>query len=79
MTLFAKVPSAINSKPSLSLLATGFTRKLLSSNASLARKVKSLEKKYNEQFRVVFEAIYNLMDASEKKASRKIGFKREKE
>jgi phage regulator Rha-like protein len=54
-------------------------RKMLSSNASLARKVKALEKKYDEQFRVVFEAIYNLMDASEKKTTRRIGFRREKE
>jgi hypothetical protein len=53
-------------------------RQLLSSNASLARKVKALEKKYDEQFKVVFEAIYNLMDASEKKTKRQIGFKREK-
>jgi hypothetical protein len=53
-------------------------RQMLSSNASLARKVKALEKKYDEQFKVVFEAIYNLMDASEKKTKRQIGFKREK-
>lgn len=30
-------------------------RKMLASNAALARKVKSLEKKYDEQFAVVFE------------------------
>jgi phage regulator Rha-like protein len=51
-------------------------RKMLASNAQLARKVKALEKKYDEQFRVVFEAIYQLMDTSEKKAARKIGFER---
>jgi len=51
-------------------------RKMLSSNASLARKVKALEKKYDEQFKVVFEAIYNLMETSKTK-KRKIGFKRE--
>jgi hypothetical protein len=53
-------------------------RKLLASNASLARKIKALEKKYDEQFRIVFEAIYKLMEPTEKK-QRKIGFKREKE
>jgi len=53
-------------------------RKMLISNASLARKVKALEKKYDEQFRVVFEAIYSLMDASEKKTNKKIGFNRER-
>ncbi len=54
-------------------------RKMITSNASLAKKVKALEKKYNEQFRVVFEAIYNLMDASEKKTIRRIGFSGGKE
>jgi hypothetical protein len=51
-------------------------RKLLSSNASLARKIKSLEKKYDEQFRVVFEAIYKLMEPAQNKKRRKIGFNR---
>ena len=51
-------------------------RKLLSSNADLARKVKSLEKKYDEQFRVVFEAIYKLMEPAENKKKGKIGFNR---
>ena len=54
-------------------------RKMLVSNTALARKLKALEKKYDEQFKVVFEAIYQLMDASEKKTNRKIGFKRDKE
>jgi hypothetical protein len=52
---------------------------MLASNAQLARKLKALEKKYDEQFRVVFEAIYKLMDVSEEKKKRQIGFKREKE
>ena len=51
-------------------------REMLSSNASLARKVKALEKKYDKQFKVVFEAIYNLMETPETK-KRKIGFRRE--
>ena len=51
-------------------------RKMLASNASLARKVKALEKKYDEQFKVVFDAIYNLMETPEKKKG-KIGFRRE--
>ncbi|GBE04170.1 ORF6N domain protein [bacterium BMS3Abin09] len=52
-------------------------RQMLASNAQLARKVKSLENKYDEQFKVVFEAIYSLMDTNEIKKSRKIGFNRE--
>ena len=51
---------------------------MLSSNAALARKIKSLEKKYDEQFAVVFEAIYKLMEPPVKKA-KQIGFGRDKE
>jgi len=53
-------------------------RQMLTSNAQLARKLKALEKKYDEQFKAVFEAIYMLMEPPEKK-KRKIGFNREKE
>ncbi|MBI4682289.1 MAG: ORF6N domain-containing protein [Nitrospirae bacterium] len=51
-------------------------RKMLASNAYLARKIKALEKKYDGQFAAVFDAIYNLMNPPEKKRP-KIGFKRE--
>ncbi|MBI4680640.1 MAG: ORF6N domain-containing protein [Nitrospirae bacterium] len=51
-------------------------RNMLASNAALSRKIKSLEKKYDARFRVVFEAIRALMTLPEKK-SPKIGFKRE--
>jgi len=54
-------------------------REMLSAHKDLARKLKQMEKKYDEQFRVVFEAIYKLMEPSESKTRRKIGFKREKE
>jgi phage regulator Rha-like protein len=50
-------------------------RQMLASNAQLSRKLKALEKKYDEQFKVVGEAIYSLMEAPETK-KRKIGFKR---
>ena len=53
-------------------------RKMLASNAQLARKLKALEKKYDEQFAVVFKAIRALMDPPKAKQS-EIGFKREKE
>jgi hypothetical protein len=36
-------------------------RRLLSSNAELARKLNELERKYDAQFRVVFDAIRELM------------------
>ena len=48
-------------------------RQLLGSNADLARKLESLEKKYDEQFRVVFEAIRQLIQPPEKH-NRRIGF-----
>ncbi len=39
-------------------------RQILASNEKLARKLKSLENQYDNQFKVVFDAIYKLMDAS---------------
>jgi len=51
-------------------------RQLLASNAQLARKLKALENKYDEQFKVVFEAIYSLMNTNENKKKREIGFNR---
>ena len=53
-------------------------RMMLASNAQLSRKLRYLEKKYDEQFKVVFEAIYKLMEQP-KKPKKQIGFKREKE
>ncbi|MEJ2684414.1 MAG: ORF6N domain-containing protein [Candidatus Sulfobium sp.] len=53
-------------------------RQLLATNAGLARKLADLEKKYDAQFRVVFDAIRELMRPPEK-PKRKIGFKRESE
>lgn len=49
-------------------------RKLLASNAELARKLTALEQKYDAQFRVVFEAIRELMTAPEPEKKRSIGF-----
>ena len=48
-------------------------RQLLSSNADLARKLESLEKKYDTQFRAVFDAIRKLMTPEPPKR-REIGF-----
>jgi hypothetical protein len=49
-------------------------RQMLVSNANLARKLAALEKKYDAQFRVVFEAIRELMTPPEPKKKRPIGF-----
>ena len=51
-------------------------RQMLQQNADLARKLALLEKKYDAQFRAVFDAIRALMKPPEK-AKRRIGFGRE--
>ena len=48
-------------------------RQMLSSHADLARKVAALEKKYDAQFKVVFDAIRELMTPPEP-PKRRIGF-----
>lgn len=49
-------------------------RQILASNADLARKLAALEKKYDAQFKVVFDAIRELMAPPEPKKKRAIGF-----
>lgn len=51
-------------------------RQMLASNAELARKLAAMEKKYDRQFKVVFDAIRQLMTPPEK-PKRKIGFQRD--
>lgn len=48
-------------------------REIISSNRMLAKKLDQLEKKYDHQFKVVFEAIRQLMEPAPDKA-KKIGF-----
>ena len=48
-------------------------RELLATHTDLARKLEELEKKYDSQFRVVFEAIRELMTPPEQ-PRKKIGF-----
>jgi hypothetical protein len=49
-------------------------RQMLASNAELARKLEALERKYDAQFKVVFDAIRELMTPPEPKNKRPIGF-----
>ncbi len=50
-------------------------RKMLASHADLARKLNTLEKKYDEQFKVVFEAIRRIINPPLNNApKRKMGF-----
>jgi len=50
-------------------------RQLLASNADLARKLITLEKKYDSQFSMVFKAIRELMEPPKEVKKKKIGFR----
>jgi hypothetical protein len=49
-------------------------REILATHKELARKLKELEQKYDAQFRVVFEAIHQLMAPPPEPKRRRIGF-----
>ena len=49
-------------------------RGMLATHADLARRLNELEEKYDEQFRVVFDAIRELMTPAAIPAARRIGF-----
>jgi len=49
-------------------------RKVISSHADLERKITALEKKYDEQYKVIFDSIRALMSPPEK-PKKTIGFK----
>lgn len=53
-------------------------RQMLASNTELARKLDAIEKKYDAHFKVVFDAIRQLMSPPEAK-KRKVRFRREHE
>ena len=48
-------------------------RQMLTAHENLERKLAALEKKYDEQFKVIFDAIRALMEETER-PKRKIGF-----
>jgi phage regulator Rha-like protein len=79
----AMLSSVLNSKRAVQVnieIMRAFVklRQMLASNAELARKLEALEKKYDAQFKVVFDAIRQLMSPALPKKSR-IGFRREKD
>ncbi len=49
-------------------------REMLQGNADLKQKLEALEERYDERFRVVFEAIRRLTAPAASSAGRKIGF-----
>lgn len=75
----AMLSSVLNSKRAIQVnieIMRAFVRlrQMLGSNAELARKLAALEKKYDAQFRVVFDAIRELMTPPAPKKKRSIGF-----
>ncbi|MCK4342747.1 MAG: ORF6N domain-containing protein [Phycisphaerae bacterium] len=50
-------------------------RQMLASHADLRRKLLALERKYDAQFKVVFDAIRKLMEPAAEKKKRRIGFR----
>lgn len=75
----AMLSSVLNSKRAIQVnieIMRAFVRlrRMLASNADLARKLAVLEKKYDAQFSVVFDAIRELMTPPEPKKKRPIGF-----
>ena len=78
----AMLSSVLRSKRAISvnveiMRALVYLRQLLASHTDLARKLDALEKRYDAQFRVVFDAIRQLMMSPEPKESRPIGFRPE--
>jgi hypothetical protein len=49
-------------------------RRVMDSNSDLAHKIEGLEKKYDEQFAVVFAAIKQLVSPPTSPAKKRIGF-----
>jgi phage regulator Rha-like protein len=75
----AMLSSVLNSKRAVQVnieIMRAFVRlrEILSTHKDLARKLEELEKKYDEQFRAVFEAIRQLMAPSQPAPKRRIGF-----
>jgi hypothetical protein len=56
----------------------GRLRQLLASHAGLIRRLDEMEKKYDSQFRVVFEAIRGLMTPPAEPPKERIGFHTER-
>jgi hypothetical protein len=52
-------------------------REMISSNKELSRRLEDLEKKYDSQFKLVFDAIRQLMTPPDPPKKHKIGFGRE--
>ncbi len=75
----AMLSSALNSKRAIQvniqIIRTFIKlREMLLTHVELKRKIEAMEKKYNQQFKVVFEAIRKLLKPIPEKPKRQIGF-----
>src|SRR6266571_317888 len=75
----AMLSSVLNSERAIEvniLIMRSFVklREMISTHKDLAKKLESLEKKYDSQFKMVFDAIRQLMAPPETKKKRAIGF-----
>jgi hypothetical protein len=75
----AMLSSVLNSERAIQVniqIMRAFTRlrQMISSHDDLRKKIEAMERKYDGQFRVVFEAIKELLDIKEK-PKKKVGFK----
>jgi len=74
----AMLSSVLNSKRAIQVniqIMRTFTRlrQMLAGHKEMQKKIEAMEEKYDEQFRVVFEAIKQLL-SEEEKPKKKIGF-----
>jgi len=75
----AMLSSVLNSERAILVniqIMRAFTklRQMLLTHKDLKRKIEAMEKKYDQQFRVVFEAIRKLLEPSPPKPKRQVGF-----
>ncbi len=78
----AMLSSVLNSERAIEvniLIMRAFVklREMISTHKDLAKKLEDLEQKYDSQFKMVFDAIRQLMTPTEPKKKRAIGFVRE--
>jgi len=78
----AMLSSVLNSERAIQVniqIMRAFTqlRRMLATHGGLKRKIEAMEKKYDEQFAIVFEAIQQLLEEDEK-PKKKIGYIKER-
>ena len=72
--LFSVLRSPRDVSVNIEIMQAFRLRKILDSHADLARKLNVLERKYDDQFKIVFDAIRQLMIPPSNPMRKKIGF-----